>query len=78
VIGFTATPSSKAIKGLERSVFETMKFHEATYWPKNEAVPFVDYSLRAVDVSCFRDLCRVVSHMLDVNPVLLYCNKEDV
>ena len=55
-----------------------MKFTEATYWPKNVPVPFVDYELRAVDVSCFRDLCRVVSHYLDKNPVLLYCNKEDV
>jgi len=78
VIGFTTTASSKGIDDLERSAFETMKFNEATYWPKNVPVPFVDYSLRAIDVSCFRDLCRVVTHMLDRFPVLLYCDKENV
>ena len=51
VIGFTATASRKDIKGLERSVFECMKFHEATYWPSGVPKPYIDYSLRGIDVS---------------------------
>ena len=78
MLGFTATASTKATGARERSVFECMKFNEATYWPKNVAVPFVDYSLRTVDGSCFRDLCRVIGHELDRRPVLLFCDQKEI
>ena len=57
IIGFTATASTKEVKGLERTVFETMKFNEATYWPSNEPKPLIDYSYRYAEADNMIDLC---------------------
>ena len=77
IIGFTATASSKEIQGLERSVFETMKFNEATYWPSSEPKPFIDYYLSYIPGICFGDICTWVSVELSRAAVLLYCEAEE-
>lgn len=48
VLGFTATASNKNTNGLERMVFNSMNFKEATYWPTAIAKPFIDYSLGGI------------------------------
>lgn len=78
IIGFTVTASTKEIKGLERSVFECIKFHEATYWPSGVPKPYIDYSFRGVDVSNTMDLCRELNRYLRKAPVLVYCTELDV
>ena len=55
-------------------MFETMKFHEATYWPSSEAKPFIDYQAKAVPETCIVKVCEWVSAELRRAPVLMFVN----